>query len=452
MPWLSGKSSGKGKSAPRQKACPIARPSRDYQRQIDSRDYSEDTKESREEIRKWEVEERIQQRASGQEVDLGKSAAYWEMCSAPLGRPAPRYDQFRASRPTYSESRSWTSGPASAAAGAAVASARAVPAEASPAAGSDESWGKWRGTSSIWSEPTWKEPTGKSSQKGAGSASSWSSTDVSGSGGAARDFNLDDKARRAQLRAQEAEQRRKAREGGSAELFVDKCLSSPDRVAALRDEPSPEPPSVSSTRASTSSWRPPIGSAVVAQSRRPPIGSAVEAQPRKSWRRLGLDDHNLDEVCQEILKSSPLEVLDLSGYSLTDQGLQILVEFLVENRVVIGELKLSGNPLREPIALILLLNDPHIGVGFLKSVHVTTTGLTCEALWRILEVFAKKKERPAFRLCIADGVMGELENVLPRAEEHGLSREGPVDENFDNHHLDVDLLLVTVNSTRQVFQ
>lgn len=82
--WGTGKGGGYGKGGSgclsnKQKACPIARPSWDYEWKIATRTYGDEgCKEARDEVRKREAEARDRTRELGEKVDLGAAGDYWE--------------------------------------------------------------------------------------------------------------------------------------------------------------------------------------------------------------------------------------------------------------------------------------------------------------------------------------------------------------------------------------
>jgi len=84
----------------------------------------------------------------------------------------------------------------------------------------------------------------------------------------------------------------------------------------------------------------------------------------------------------------PLNDINLSRNSLTDEGVRYLVDFLVERRQSTLRLKLFENQLREPSAICQLIEDRVIGAGAaggLCEIHLSHNNISAAALGRILE-------------------------------------------------------------------
>lgn len=84
----------------------------------------------------------------------------------------------------------------------------------------------------------------------------------------------------------------------------------------------------------------------------------------------------------------PLNNINLSRNSLTDEGVRYLVDFLVERRQPALRLKLFENQLREPSAICQLIEDRVIGAGAsggLSEIHLSHNNISAAALGRILE-------------------------------------------------------------------
>jgi len=117
-----------------------------------------------------------------------------------------------------------------------------------------------------------------------------------------------------------------------------------------------------------------------------------------------------------------------------------LAQFLMRRTLGCQQLFLQGNPISEPISLILLLKDPRRGMAGMSELHLDSGTLTCELLWRIFEVCASQKSRPPFRLCFGDGQLSsEHMKVMGVAEDRGLKAAGigRLLENVDGANVEV---------------
>jgi len=159
----------------------------------------------------------------------------------------------------------------------------------------------------------------------------------------------------------------------------------------------------------------------------------------------GLDDSGLTYYFKDLMwkldqktAEPTAQIVDLSWNKLTDIGVSSLAAFLKNYSVTTKEIRLQGNLLREPTALVELLSDDSVGLGAgLRSFRLSAEGLTHEFFWRICEVCCRFHPRPPFSLCLDGGRLGSLEKVLPIAEGRGLR----VGKSCDWYNQDVDLLL-----------
>jgi len=143
-------------------------------------------------------------------------------------------------------------------------------------------------------------------------------------------------------------------------------------------------------------------------------------------------------------------VIDLAGNRITDEGVELLVNFLRREKVRgVETMCLLDNPTKSPVSLAYLLEDEVCGLrGCLRELRLTESRLSCECLWRILEKCNRIKPRPPFRLYIYDEARqasnlhkpgscgGSLWRVVGLAEKRGL-RVGP----RDGPDVDIELLL-----------
>ena len=247
---------GSNKGPPKPKAVVIARPSREYEAAIKARDYA-GSKEERDAIREAEMEERRRQRETGASVDLGNSAHEWEKAAgfAAVGRAPPKAPGSAKGGKGYSgkgskgrchekENRSWYN--------YASTTQREAPSTWQPVtprqqnawvedthAGSDpwfqgqDPWADMTETTDSQHHPeqdrTLSNKNGSSEIGNDSSNSNWNndasrtvycdasryqastSKGHSRGGGIRSDLHQDEKARRAELRRLEAEERRRAR-------------------------------------------------------------------------------------------------------------------------------------------------------------------------------------------------------------------------------------------------
>lgn len=90
---------------------------------------------------------------------------------------------------------------------------------------------------------------------------------------------------------------------------------------------------------------------------------------------------------------SPLNDVNVSRNSLTDEGVGYLIDFLLERKQSTRRLKLFENQLREPSAICQLIEDQTIGVGAnsgLSEIHLSHNNISAVALGRILDSLRKR--------------------------------------------------------------
>mmetsp|Transcript_75261 Transcript_75261/g.207637 ORF Transcript_75261/g.207637 Transcript_75261/m.207637 type:complete len:569 (+) Transcript_75261:87-1793(+) len=458
MPGPPGSGGGRGwghraNAVPKPKAAPIARPSTNYEQKLLQREYNPEEKARRDEQRRLETERRLASRAAGKDVDLGRSAEYWNQVTASKAKALPYNlamrvpsgggrgrgnrggggrggrggaDVWRQWRPrasaqtsetapeTWTEDTSWLT--------TAHASAATSSQDPGAAGGSGNHEDPWEATE-LWQKGSQWDQQGHLSQNGrhsvAGGWGNWEagsdtvSTAGMRSGGAVpstleRSFTAEEKARRAALRQQEAENRRRAKEveGGAA---VEDHLAELWRFAQERGCIAP------------------VGEEAATGAKRP------SAPPKVLSLQLagqGLDDERLEALCAEsrarlergeaIWPDSGL-VVDLRDNHISDKGLGALLALLCKLGAQPEELLLTGNPLKEPLALHDLLIDERAGLGGrLWHLELAAGQLTCECFWRILEICCRINPRPPLCLGFLDGELGELRRCITVAERYGL--------------------------------
>lgn len=128
----------------------------------------------------------------------------------------------------------------------------------------------------------------------------------------------------------------------------------------------------------------------------------------------------MSRLIQKLQRSSlprEIPVVDLTRNQVTDDGVASLVRTVQEERIQIGQLRLQGNPLREPLSLVDLLRDAHVGLpaGFLRAICLSPQNVSCETFWRLLEVVFNERPRPALAIFF-DDQLGELEDVVKMVE------------------------------------
>lgn len=130
------------------------------------------------------------------------------------------------------------------------------------------------------------------------------------------------------------------------------------------------------------------------------------------------------------LGSGSLDCVDVSHNNLTDDGVNSLINFLLEKRISTRRLKLFNNRLRAPASLCNLLEDPHCGVRSLHGLcelHLSHNCVHKNFLEDILAALgACKKKGPSWsyplwmRVERNDDLMGESVDSICKADYNGL--------------------------------
>jgi len=448
-----GGGGGGGSSVP--KAAPIARPSYNYQWNLDHREYSADLKERREEARKADAEERQRAREQGDKVDLGAAGEYWEKIAhadasrAPAFKPSPR----QAHPPRAAEAHTWQS--------------------ACWSQDVAEPWAKWDGGNSAgdpWAHGV--DPWGGRPSRAApgvaalpAPAKPKTSGHVSGPigasprlsprpqygskgqpcSGAERNFSAEEKAKRAAAREREAELRRQLREVAASEAW----RGSGDQRHSCQ---APEEP-VSAPCGSASSTPPPHAANAPWDVASPPIGFNLAGQrlgdegfftylselgqQLDRYRAVRTDGQQLDRWQERetngrsVLYSIP--AVDLRDNRLTDASLKMLADFLRDRGIATERLLLEGNEVggredEQVSGFVQLVQDPLVGIpgGVLREVHLAAAETSRESFWRLCEVCARLETRCPMRVFFAKGELGHLQRVLERstAPTYGLRIAG----------------------------
>lgn len=411
----------------KEKACPIARPSRDYAWKIASRDYDGE-KEAREEARRLEAEAREKAREQGEKVDLGLAGDYWEKVADP-NKPKEKAKAFSARpsassgwnaaaspavwRPSASTSSqsgsdawaSWTGKKIEAGAEDKRPSASSRPASGKAPAPATNGWSSGNngsGQSDNWNNG-WNDGWSESSASKPGRAVDARSAPSRVPPGSERSYTQEDKAKREAARKRQMEERRQGQASQAQPIAGLPSRSSGGYDDAARPAP-PERARDVSNRLDREQLEPHLPWA------------AVEAlmSTSQSWGRRNLD------------------VLDLSGSTLSLDALSVLVQFLSQEHIVVEKLMLHGTRALRLDAAVLerLLSDPVAGIaGGFRELHLEAVNVTPDCCWRLCGIFKSKQQSQAVRLCFHSKSWQEIKDAqlfqpLSMAMDHGLKVAG----------------------------
>lgn len=403
-------------------AAPIPRPSRDYEWKIANRPYGDtEEKAQREALRQREAEERARARESGEQVNLGKAGEQWAKAIGHISGESPvqsdkgwsswnsnsSYHQSSPSAPwsrqghqrsqvdgkQFDSANPWANFQPST---VSSSSSWAQPSTVS----SSSSWAR----KSDWSSNSNGQAShGQASSSSRGGRSGGHNNESYSGGGGNRDSvrytTAEEKARRHEEWLREAEQRRRQREAQGQQQQQQQQVLRPYPSNKQQHQPQQE------------------------LIKEPPAEVSFE------FPHTGMDDDTLKGRCESLAEkvkngevAARLSVIDLAGNDLTDTGVQSLVEFLKSNSVLVKEVCLQANlRMEHPMALAELLRDPVAGLagGALRTLRLSSSGISCEACWRLLEVCCMAKPRPPLAIFL-DDELGRLDLVVAEAEKRGL--------------------------------
>lgn len=142
----------------------------------------------------------------------------------------------------------------------------------------------------------------------------------------------------------------------------------------------------------------------------------------------GLDDdtfwYELDGLKASLPRAGSqrfAKVVDVTNNSLTDAGLSNLIQWMKDSDVRCEDLRIHGNQTQDSLALVELVKNERIGIGGgLKGLWASSTGISCECCWRIMEVVSRKRPRPPFRIHLLSGELGDLFRVVKEGVQRGV--------------------------------
>lgn len=260
-------------------------------------------------------------------------------------------------------------------------------------------------------------------------------------------MTAEEKQRRQQDWQREAEERRRARDVGSmhgqgawSNYSPAGALSGPPQQnfgagdgawqslpqeawqAASPYAPQQQPRHNSGLRADAAEFRPPSQQ----------LQESIGRQEDLRFPHHELDDatfaRHVQDLTSRVCRSgaSPhIAVVDLTGNSLTDEGVNTLCTVARDCSITIGELRLQRNPgIKDPKGVIDLLRDEKVGIGrgHMRCICLSPANTSCEFFWRVLESCSQKRPRPPL-VVFLDDELGDLEEVIKMADTYNVKSE-----------------------------